>query len=54
MDLYVTHSVNNIASTAGIDALEFTLNFSYDSLFKGINASHAGSVRFIKTSVSEF
>jgi len=54
MDLYVTPSVNNIASTAGIDGLEFTLNFRYDSLFKGINASHAGSVRFIKTSVSEF
>ena len=54
MDLYVTPSVNNIASTAGIDALEFTLNYRYDSLFKGINASHSGSVRFIKTSVSEF
>ncbi len=54
MDLYVTPVVTNINSTAGVQVLEFKLNYRYESLFKGINASHTGTVRFIKTSVSEF
>lgn len=54
MDLYITPTVTNISSTAGIEVLEFRLGYRYESLFKGINASHAGTVRFIKTSVSEY
>lgn len=54
MDLYITPTVANINSTAGIEVLEFNLNYRYESLFKGINASHSGTIRFIKTSVSEF
>lgn len=54
MDLFVTPTANNILSTAGIDVIEFTLTYEYESLFKGMNTTHAGTVRFIKTSVSEF
>ena len=54
MDLYVTPRATNIIDTAGIDVIEFTLDYRYESLFKGIGAYHAGTVRFIKTSVSEF
>ena len=54
MDLFVTPRATNILNSAGIEVIEFTLNYRYESLFKGIGATHAGSVRFIKTSVSEF
>jgi len=54
MDLYVTPRATNILNSAGVEVIEFTLDYRYESLFKGINANHAGSVRFIKTSVSEF
>lgn len=54
MDLYVTPTATNIINSAGIEVIEFKLNFRYESLFRGINTSHTGTVRFIKTSVSEF
>lgn len=54
MDLYVTPTATNILNSAGIEVIEFILNFEYESLFKGINTRHSGAVRFIKTSVSEF
>lgn len=54
MDLYVTPRATNLLNTAGIEVLEFTLDYRFESIFKGINADHTGSVRFIKTSVSEF
>lgn len=54
MDLYVTPVANNILNSAGVEVIEFTINFQYESIFKGINTRHSGAVRFIKTSVSEF
>ena len=54
MDLFVTPTATNIINSAGIEVIEFTLNYRYESLFKGVGATHDGSVRFIKTSVSEF
>lgn len=54
MNLYVTPSAKNIFTSEGIEVIEFTLDFQYESLFKGIKSRHAGTVRFIKTSVSEF
>ncbi len=54
MDLYVTPTATNIINSAGIEVIEFTLNYRYEALFKGMGATHDGSVRFIKTSVSEF
>ena len=54
MDLWVTPTASNILTTAGIEVIEFTLDYEYESLFKGINTRHSGTVRFIKTSVSEF
>ena len=54
MDLFVTPRANNIINSAGIEVIEFTLDYRYESLFQGMGATHNGSVRFIKTSVSEF
>jgi prepilin-type N-terminal cleavage/methylation domain-containing protein len=54
MDLYVTPTATNIINSAGIEVLEFTFDYRYESLFKGMGTTHDGSVRFIKTSVSEF
>ena len=54
MDLYVTPVATNILNSEGIEVLEFSLNYSYESIFKGMQATHNGTVRFIKTSVSEF
>ena len=54
MSVLITPRVTNVFDTEGIEVLEFTIEFEYQSIFSGVQATHGGMVRFIKTSVSEF
>jgi prepilin-type N-terminal cleavage/methylation domain-containing protein len=54
MDLYVTPTATNILNTAGMEVIEFKLDYRYDSAFNGLNAEQTGTIRFIKTSISEY
>jgi type II secretory pathway pseudopilin PulG len=37
-----------------IKAVDITLNFTYESLYKGKMAAHKDSIRFVKTAISEY
>ena len=54
MDLYITPELTNISDTTGIRVIEITLNFRYESLFKGVTKEYESDIRFIKTAVSEY
>lgn len=54
MDLYITPTMQNIYTSEGLQVFEITLQYAYDSLYDGTVKSHSGSLRFIKTTVSEY
>ena len=54
MDLYITPTVTDISTSEGLQIFEVTLKYQYDSLYDGSLKSHGGSIRFIKTAVSEY
>lgn len=54
MDLYITPEVRDISATEGLQVFEVTLTYKYDSIYSGSVKSYEGSIRFIKTAVSEY
>ena len=54
MDLYITPEVRDISVSEGLQVFEVTLSYKYDSIYDGSTKSYGGSIRFIKTAVSEY
>lgn len=54
MDLSVSPTLTNLMTTESLDAYEVTLSYKYESLYKGSTKEYTGSIRFIKTAVSEY
>ena len=54
MDLFITPTITDILLSEGIEVFEITLNFKYKSVFNGSPKAYSNSIRFIKTSVSEY
>lgn len=54
MDLYITPNITDISPTEGLQVFEITMTYKYNSLYDGSIKSYEGSIRFIKTAVSEY
>ncbi len=54
MDMYINPTLTNLMATESLDAYEVTLSYKYESLYKGSSKEYTGSIRFIKTAVSEY
>jgi len=54
MDLYITPSVRDISVSEGLQVFEITMKYQYESIYDGDLRSYEGSIRFIKTAVSEY
>ena len=53
MDLFVTPSVERFKDSDDKEVLEFTLEYFYESNFKGLKETHDSIVHFTKSFVSE-
>jgi prepilin-type N-terminal cleavage/methylation domain-containing protein len=54
MNLYITPTITDITATEGLQVLEITLEFTYESIYNRSAKAYTNSIRFIKTSVSEY
>ena len=54
MDVYITPTLTDLFPSEAIQVYEITLSFRYGSLFRGVQTDYTNSIRFIKTSVSEY
>lgn len=54
MSLYVKPTLTDLLPSTGLSIYEVTLEFRYESLFKGVNKEYSKSIRFVKTAVSEY
>lgn len=54
MDVYINPTLKNLMTAEALDAYEVTLSYRYESIYKGSSKDYTGSIRFIKTAVSEY
>lgn len=54
MAVTIVPTARDLLASEGIKAIDITLSFSYQSLYKGQTAAHEDSIRFVKTAISEY
>ena len=54
MEVTIRPSAQDLFASEDLRAIDVTLNFSYESLYKGQVEAHKDTIRFVKTAISEY